>query len=89
MTSTCYAAAGAVAVALYTIRSGRQLIDHNELFRWFVGFSAGRCSLGSLTFTKNRDRLLGMRRRAASSCWSWSGNWQVSCRRSTSASLRR
>ena len=46
-------------IALYTIRSERQLIDYNELFRWFVGFSMDDAVWDHSTFTKNRDRLLG------------------------------
>ncbi|MCG8026287.1 MAG: IS5 family transposase [Candidatus Thiodiazotropha endolucinida] len=49
-------------MALYTIRSERQLmeqIDYNLLFRWFVGFSMDDEVWHHSTFTKNRDRLLG------------------------------
>ncbi|MDT8442613.1 MAG: IS5 family transposase [Desulfuromonadales bacterium] len=49
-------------MALYTIRSERQLmeqIDYNLLFRWFVGFSMDDEVWDHSTFTKNRDRLLG------------------------------
>ena len=48
-------------IALYTIRSERQLteqIDYNLLFRWFVGFSMDDAVWDHSTFTKNRDRLL-------------------------------
>ena len=48
-------------VAIYTIRSERQLveqIDYNLLFRWFVGFSMDDRVWHHSTFTKNRDRLL-------------------------------
>jgi transposase len=48
-------------MALYTIRSERQLveqIDDNLLFRWFVGFSMGDRVWHHSTFPKNRDRLL-------------------------------
>ena len=48
-------------MALYTIRSERQLmeqIDYNLLFRWFVGFSMDDEVWDHSTFTKNRDRLL-------------------------------
>ena len=48
-------------MALYTIRSERQLmeqIDYNLLFRWFVGFSMDDAVWDRSTFTKNRDRLL-------------------------------
>jgi transposase len=48
-------------MALYTIRSERQLveqIDYNILFRWFVGFSMDDPVWDHSTFTKNRDRLL-------------------------------
>ena len=48
-------------MALYTIRSERQLveqIDYNLLFRWFVGFSMDDRVWHHSTFTKNRDRLL-------------------------------
>ena len=49
-------------MALYTIRSERQLmeqINYNLLFRWFVGFSMDDEVWDHSTFTKNRDRLLG------------------------------
>jgi len=48
-------------MALYTIRSDRQLveqIDYNLLFRWFVGFSMDDEVWDHSTFSKNRDRLL-------------------------------
>jgi transposase len=48
-------------MALYTIRSERQLveqIDYNLLFRWFVGFSMDDKVWHHSTFTKNRGRLL-------------------------------
>jgi len=44
-------------MALYTIRSERQLveqIDYNLLFRWFVGFSMDDRVWHHSTFTKNR-----------------------------------
>jgi transposase len=49
-------------MALYTIRSERQLmeqLDYNLLFRWFVGFSMDDEVWDHSTFTKNRNRLLG------------------------------
>jgi hypothetical protein len=49
-------------MALYTIRSERQLmeqINYNLLFRWFVGFSMDDEAWNHSIFTKNRDRLLG------------------------------
>ena len=49
-------------MALYTIRSERQLVEqinYNLLFRWFVGFSMDDEVWNHSTFTKNRDRLLG------------------------------
>jgi transposase len=48
-------------MALYTIRSERQLmeqIDYNLLFRWFVGFSMDDEVWDHSTFTKNRNRFL-------------------------------
>ena len=48
-------------MALYTIRSERQLmeqIDYNLLFRWFVGFSMDDKVWNHSVFSKNRDRLL-------------------------------
>ena len=47
--------------AFYSIRSERQLvewIDHDLLFRWFVGLGIEDPVWGAATFTKNRDRLL-------------------------------
>src|SRR4051794_35395062 len=47
--------------AFYSIRSERQLverIDHDLLFRWFVGLGIEDPVLDATTFTKNRDRLL-------------------------------
>src|SRR4051812_34996258 len=46
--------------ALYGIRSERQLIeqlDHNLLYRWFVGLSPDDPVWDPTTFTKNRERL--------------------------------
>ena len=43
------------------IRSERQLverIDHDLLFRWFVGLGMEDPVWDATTFTKNRDRLL-------------------------------
>ncbi|MCB1875140.1 MAG: IS5 family transposase [Chromatiales bacterium] len=51
-----------LVMALYTIRSERQLVEqinYNLLFRWFVGFSIDDEVWNHSTFTKNRDRLLG------------------------------
>ena len=47
--------------AFYSIRSERQLverIDHDLLFRWFVGLGVEDPVWDATTFTKNRDRLL-------------------------------
>jgi transposase len=47
--------------AFYSIRSERQLverIDHDLLFRWFVGLGIEDPVWDATTFTKNRDRLL-------------------------------
>jgi transposase len=47
--------------AFYSIRSERQLverIDHDLLFRWFVGLGIEGPVWDATTFTKNRDRLL-------------------------------
>ncbi len=47
--------------AFYSIRSERQLverIDHDLLFRWFVGLGIEDAVWGATSFTKNRDRLL-------------------------------
>jgi transposase len=47
--------------AFYSIRSERQLverIDHDLLFRWFVGIGIECPVWDATTFTKNRDRLL-------------------------------
>lgn len=46
---------------LYSIRSGRQLMeqmDYNLLFRWFVGLGIDDAVWVPTVFTKNRDRLL-------------------------------
>src|SRR6266446_668472 len=46
---------------LYTVRSERLLIeqlDHNFLFRWFVGLSIDDPVWDATVFTKNRERLL-------------------------------
>src|SRR6266498_1421009 len=46
---------------LYTIRSGRQLmeqLDYNLLYRWFVGLTPDDPVWDPTVFTKNRDRLL-------------------------------
>ena len=47
--------------AFYTIRSERQLmeqLDHNLLYRWFVGLDVDEPVWVPTVFTKNRDRLL-------------------------------
>ncbi len=47
--------------AFYSVRSERQLmeqIDHNLLFRWFVGFGVDDPVWDHSTFSKSRDRLL-------------------------------
>jgi hypothetical protein len=47
--------------AFYSIRLERQLverIDHDLLFRWFVGLGIEDPVWDATTFTKNRDRLL-------------------------------
>jgi transposase len=47
--------------AFYSIRSKRRLverIDHDLLFRWFVGLDIEEPVWDATTFTKNRDRLL-------------------------------
>ena len=47
--------------AFYSIRSERQLverIDHDLLFRWFVGLGIEEPVWDAPSFTKNRDRLL-------------------------------
>ena len=47
--------------ALYTVRSERQLMEqlnHNLLFRWFVGLSVDDPLWVPAVFSKNRDRLL-------------------------------
>ena len=44
-----------------SIRSERQLVDrldHDLLFRWFVGLGIEDPVWDATTFTKNRDRLL-------------------------------
>jgi transposase len=46
---------------LYSIRSERLLMEelnHNLLFRWFVGLSMEDKAWEYSTFSKNRDRLL-------------------------------
>jgi transposase len=52
---------GLLLQAFYSIRSERQLlepIDHDPLFRWFVGLGIEDPVWDTTTFTKNRDRLL-------------------------------
>ena len=47
---------------LYTVRSERLLmerLDHDLLFRWFVGLGADEPVWDHSTFSKNRDRMLG------------------------------
>lgn len=49
--------------ALYTLRSERQLverIDFDLLFRWFVGLGIDDAVWDASTFSKNRERFLGM-----------------------------
>jgi transposase len=52
---------GMLLMALYTVRSERQLceqLDYNLLFRWFVGMSMVEESFDASTFSKNRERLM-------------------------------
>ncbi|SMF66100.1 Transposase [Tistlia consotensis] len=47
--------------AFYSIRSERQLmerLEHDLLFRWFVGLGVDEAVWGHSSFSKNRDRLL-------------------------------
>jgi hypothetical protein len=44
--------------AFYSIRSERQLIDTDLLFRWFVRLGIEDAVWDATTFSKNRDRLL-------------------------------
>src|SRR5687767_9914532 len=47
--------------AFYSVRSERQLmerLDHDLLFRWFVGLGIDDPAWDHSTFSKNRDRLL-------------------------------
>jgi hypothetical protein len=44
--------------AFYSVRSERQLIDYNLLFRWFVGLSLDAVVWDVTVFTKNRERLI-------------------------------
>ncbi|GGE72234.1 hypothetical protein CR103_15200 [Massilia psychrophila] len=49
---------------LFTIRSGRQLVQHieyNLLYRWFVGMNIDEAVWNHSTFSANRDRLFGGR----------------------------
>jgi transposase len=48
--------------AFYSIRSERQLmerLEHDLLFRWFVGIGVDEAAWDHSSFTTNRDRLLG------------------------------
>jgi transposase len=50
-----------VLMALYTVRSERQLceqLDYNLLFRWFLGINMVDESFDASTFSKNRERLM-------------------------------
>jgi transposase len=52
---------GMVLMALYTVRSERQLceqLDYNLLFRWFLGMDMVEPSFDASTFSKNRQRLM-------------------------------
>ena len=52
---------GMVLMALYTVRSERQLceqLDDNLLFRWFLGMDMVEPSFDASTFSKNRQRLM-------------------------------
>jgi transposase len=59
---------------LYSVRSERMLVEqleYNLLFRWFVGLGMNERVWDATSFTKNRERLLGVRWRGSSSrrCW--------------------
>jgi transposase len=52
---------GTLLMALYTIRSERQLCDqlgYNLLFRWFLGMDMVEPTFNHSTFSQNRERLL-------------------------------
>jgi transposase len=52
---------GCLLIALYSIRSERQLceqLQYNLLFKWFLDMDVETPAFDSTTFTKNRDRLL-------------------------------
>lgn len=52
---------GCLLIALYSIRSERQLceqLQYNLLFKWFLDMDVETPAFDATTFTKNRDRLL-------------------------------
>ncbi|MBX3162504.1 MAG: transposase [Deltaproteobacteria bacterium] len=52
---------GSLLMALYSVRSERQLcerLDYDLLFRFFLGMNLDDPSFDATSFTKNRDRLL-------------------------------
>ena len=52
---------GCLLIALYSIRSERQLceqLQYNLLFKWFLNMDVETPAFDATTFTKNRDRLL-------------------------------
>ena len=62
------AAQGWLLIALYSVRSERAFceeLDYHLLFRWFLDMDLLEPSFDPTTFTKNRQRLLRARRRAA------------------------
>jgi transposase len=52
---------GCLLIALYSIRSERQLceqLQYNLLFKWFMDMDVESPAFDATSFTKNRDRLL-------------------------------
>ena len=52
---------GCLLIALYSIRSERQLceqLQYNLLFKWFMDMDVETPAFNATSFTKNRDRLL-------------------------------
>src|SRR3954464_8253532 len=50
-----------ILMALYTVRSDRQLreqLDYHLLFRWFLDMSADEPTFDASSFSRNRERLL-------------------------------
>jgi len=80
-------------MALFSVRSDRlfcESLDYNILFRWFLDMSLDDRSFDASSFSKNRERLIGMKLLRSFSIWLLSMRGaKICCRMNISASTAR